>query len=442
MKKDFKRFLITWLVLFIIIDFAMGAFGFKKDRTKTIPTDGGIVLEAIKDEITIGKEVFVNIKNYTDQEITVTDENCIPLLKTFKYETGVWVEKEIPEGYICEHPELINVVLQPGQDARYSFLQWNYELFGELGRYKVTLEIDKEYTSPEFTIKKRGFFKRSWDFLFYKPIYNTLIFFTDINPSHSLGIAIILLTLLIRVILLVPSQKALRSQKRLQEIQPKIQEIQRKYKGNQERIAMETMALWKSAKANPLGSCLPILLQFPILIALYFAVREVTIGGAAYNLYAFQENFDFSTIHTIFLNTLDLAEKNIIALPIIVGLLQFTQMKLTFAMRKTPKQKTPPKKKDDGMPDMQTMNKTMTYTMPIMIAFFTATLPAGVGLYWGTSTIFAIGQTLVINREKSDEIQSKNSDEVTVKVVEKTEEEVKKETKEKYLPKGKKKKNR
>ena len=94
------------------------------------------------------------------------------------------------------------------------------------------------------------------------------------------------------------------------------------------------------------------------------------------------------------------------------------------------------------MPDMQTMNKTMTYTMPIMIAFFTATLPAGVGLYWGTSTIFAIGQTLVINREKSDEIQSKNSDEVTVKVVEKTEEEVKKETKEKYLPKGKKKKNR
>lgn len=88
---------------------------------------------------------------------------------------------------------------------------------------------------------------------------------------------------------------------------------------------------------------------------------------------------------------------------------------------------------------MQTMNKTMTYTMPLMIAFFTASLPAGVGLYWGVSTLFGIGQTVVVNREKPEDFSKKNSGEVEVRVVEKTEEAKKEEEIKKYLP-GKKKK--
>ena len=449
MKKDFKRFFLTWIVLFIVIEVTMSAFGIGKkddDIARQQEIADGVIIEAMKDEIAIGKEVIINIENWKSEEITILNESCQPTFNVFRYTLGVWEEIKIPAEENCIESGGEPTILQTGDKASYSFLKWNYDLFGEMGRYKVSINFDREYTSPEFTIKKKGLFKRGWDFFFHKPIYNALIFFTDINPKHSLGVAIILLTLLIRVILLIPSQKALRSQKKMQEIQPKIQEIQRKYKGNQERIAMETMALWKSAKTNPLGSCLPILFQFPILIGLYYSVRDVVIGAGVHNLYEFQKDFDFDSIHTMFLNTLDLAEKNIIVLPIIIGLLQFSQMKLTFAMKKTPKKKES-KKKDDkksGTPDMQAMNRTMTYTMPLMIAFFTATLPAGVGLYWGTSTLFAIGQTLVINREKpKDGIVVKNSEEVTVRVVDKsedTEREAVEKIKKKYLPKGKKKK--
>ena len=159
------------------------------------------------------------------------------------------------------------------------------------------------------------------------------------------------------------------------------------------------------------------------------------MGGSVYNLYDFQSSFDFTSIDTMFLGILDLANKDLIALPLIVGLLQFFQMKLTFSL-KQPKQNVESKQKK-GMPDMQTMNKTMTYTMPIMIAFFTASLPAGVGLYWGASTLFGIGQTIVVNREKSEESIGKNSGEVTIKVIEKTEEEKREEEMKKYLPEKK-----
>lgn len=438
MKKDFKRFIFTWVILFLAIELIMSFFGIGKKGEEKAPEQtftGGIVIESNKDEFAFGKDVILNVQNLKEKKIEIAQTKCSPAFEVFHYNNaGLWEEIEAKKE-VCVEEKLEPITLEPGQEIKYSLLPWNYELFSELGRYKIVLNLDNEYSSPEFLIKKKGFLKRAWEFTFHKPIYNALIFLTDINPYKSFGLGIILLTLVIRLILLVPSQKALRSQKRMQEIQPKIQEIQKKYKGNQERISMETMALWKSAKVNPLGSCLPILLQFPVLIGLYYSVREVAMGGSVHSLYAFQSSFDFASIDTMFLGILDLANKNLIVLPIIIGLLQFAQMRLTFSMKKTPAS-TKPKK--EGMPDMQSMNKTMSYTMPLMIAFFTASLPAGVGLYWGTSTLFAIGQTLVVNKEKP-EGNSKNSSEVTVRIIEKTEEEKKEEIKKKYLPKGKKK---
>ena len=104
-------------------------------------------------------------------------------------------------------------------------------------------------------------------------------------------------------------------------------------------------------------------------------------------------------------------------------------------MKKAPETK-PAEASAPNMPDMNTMNKTMTYTMPVMIAFFTASLPAGVGLYWGTSTLFGIAQTFLVNREKESAVTSKNSEDVTIRVVEKTQEEKHEEDKRKYLPSG------
>lgn len=435
MKKDFKRFVFTWIILFLAIELIMSLFGIgKKDAVDRVEITEGVLLETMKAEMAVGREVILTVQNLKSETITIDQSTCAPAFEVFRYNAGVWQKVEAKKEN-CAEEDIAPITLESGEEIRYSLLQWNYELFSTLGRYKVVLNLDKEYSSPEFTIKKKGILKRGWEAVFHKPIYNTLIFLTDISPYRSLGLGIILLTLIIRLILLIPSQKALKSQKRMQEIQPKIQEIQNKYKGNQERIALETMALWKGAKVNPLGSCLPILLQFPVLIALYYTVREVAMGGSVYNLYAFQADFDFTSIDTMFLGVLDLATKNLIALPVIVGLLQFIQMKLTFSLRK-PKQKVE-QKPANGMPDMQTMNKTMTYTMPLMIAFFTASLPAGVGLYWGVSTLFGIGQTMVVNREKDAEQTVTNSSEVTIKVVEKTEGEKREEEKQKYLPKAK-----
>lgn len=435
MKKDFKRFVFTWIILFLAIELIMSLFGIgKKDAVDRVEITEGVLLETMKAEMAVGREVILTVQNLKSETITIDQSTCAPAFEVFRYNAGVWQKVEAKKEN-CAEEDIAPITLESGEEIRYSLLQWNYELFSTLGRYKVVLNLDKEYSSPEFTIKKKGILKRGWEFTFHKPIYNTLIFLTNISPYRSLGLGIILLTLIIRLILLIPSQKALKSQKRMQEIQPKIQEIQNKYKGNQERIALETMALWKGAKVNPLGSCLPILLQFPVLIALYYTVREVAMGGSVYNLYAFQADFDFTSIDTMFLGVLDLATKNLIALPVIVGLLQFIQMKLTFSLRK-PKQKVE-QKPANGMPDMQAINKTMTYTMPLMIAFFTASLPAGVGLYWGVSTLFGIGQTMVVNREKDAEQTVTNSSEVTIKVVEKTEGEKREEEKQKYLPKPK-----
>ncbi|MBI2453584.1 membrane protein insertase YidC, partial [Candidatus Peregrinibacteria bacterium] len=152
---------------------------------------------------------------------------------------------------------------------------------------------------------------------FYQPLYNTLIFFIRIAPRRDLGLAIILLTLLIRVILLVPSQRAMVSQRHMQELQPKLDHLRKKYEGNQERLAKETMQLWKEHKVNPFGSCLPILVQFPVLIALFYVIQNGLNPDNAHLLYAPFKDTDFSAIHTKFLGILELTKMNVIVLPLI-----------------------------------------------------------------------------------------------------------------------------
>lgn len=439
MKTDFKKFIIIWLILFVSIELIMNMLGFnKKPSEPNEVLKNTVLISTNSHEYTIGKEITYSINNSTDGQIEIaqciktketTDTTCSlkPAADVFIYKEGVWEKQEIVRTMPIK--DYGPIVINSGETSRLSLLPFIGDSLNQIGRYKLELRLnEKTYSSPEFQIVEKGWLKKSWDTLFHKPIYNTLVFFIDINPYHSLGLGIILLTILIRIILIAPSQKALRSQKRMQEIQPKIKAIQEKHKGNQERIAMETMAIWKKSNVSPFGSCLPLLLQFPVLIALYYAVREVVLGGSLHNLYSFQSTFDFNSVETIFIGTLNLAEKNIIVLPIIIGLLQYFQMKMSFA-----KVKQPSTQVADGV-DMQQVNKIMLYTMPLMIAFFTATLPAGIGLYWGTSTLFGIAQTYFINKEKSSDSISTNSSEVTVKVIEKSEEEKKNDERDKYLP--------
>jgi len=197
--------------------------------------------------------------------------------------------------------------------------------------------------------------------------------------------------------------KSMKSQKAMQEIQPKLQKIQKEYKGNQAKIAEETMKIWKQHKVNPMGSCLPILLQAPIMIGVFYAVKSGFSFHHEYLLYDFLPQIDFLTLNTNFLGILELTQRNYIILPLIVGGLQFFQIKLSMVKKKKEKseKKKDDNKQNDNMADsMQAMQSSMLYVMPLMIAFFCASFPAGIGLYWGSSTAYGIVQQIFINKSK------------------------------------------
>jgi len=144
-----------------------------------------------------------------------------------------------------------------------------------------------------------------WDEGLYRPLFNILVFLYNTIPGHDIGVAIIILTALLRFALWPLSQKSIKSQKALQELQPKMNEIKKKYKNNKEKQAQATMEFYKKNKINPLGSCLPMLIQLPILIALYRVLRD-TVGSDQLNaLYYFI--LDPGRIDPYFLGLIDLA---------------------------------------------------------------------------------------------------------------------------------------
>jgi len=163
---------------------------------------------------------------------------------------------------------------------------------------------------------------------------------------------------------------------------------------------MATMALYKKHKINPMSSCLPILLQMPFLLGIYFVVRDGITPHFAQKLYGFQSDFDLSVVDNSFFG-LDLSVPDMFVLPVIVGVAQFFAMKLAIIHTKKKADKNPvkkdPKKGPDMADQMQQMQKMMLYVFPFMIAFFTATFPAGVGIYWLTSTLFGIAQQRFVN---------------------------------------------
>lgn len=219
----------------------------------------------------------------------------------------------------------------------------------------------------------------------YRPILNALVFLYNIIPGHDFGIAIILLTILIRFILLPLSYKSIKSRQALSVLQPKIKEIQKKYK-NKEDQSKELMKLYKEEKVSPFSGCLPLLIQFPILIALYRVLINVLKPGGLDVLYSFVRNP--GTINSVFVGILDLA-KNSPVLAILAGISQFFYSKVT--MKYSPSQPQPETKK--GSINIQkTMTKQMLYFMPVLTVVIAWNFPAGLPLYWMASTLLGLAQ--------------------------------------------------
>ncbi len=380
--------LLRPLLVFAIVLLALQFFMEKK----AAPSGEDIVLEG-KNRIAIGKAFQLEVRN-NSQEPVILPEFCPGHpLKVERFRNGEWslLEAEADLSACEKMPKQI----ESGKSAMLSYAPWNWKLFGETGTYRISLALEEEGKAKEYShsleIEKPSIFRTVWQEGLYKPILNVLIFIIAKLPGASLGWAVILLTILIKLILLLPNQKALQAQKQMQRIQPQLDALKLKYKDNQQKLAQETMELWKKHKVSPMGSCLPMLIQLPVLIALFYVVRDGLQSINPDLLYGTLKGFDTSSINPHFAG-MDLSRNNLIVLPLIVGGLQFIQMKLTLGKAKP--------NPDDQSP-LPMMNQTMLYAMPVMIAFFTASTPAAVGIYWGTSTLFGLLQQLAINRSKN-----------------------------------------
>jgi YidC/Oxa1 family membrane protein insertase len=231
----------------------------------------------------------------------------------------------------------------------------------------------------------------------YQPLFNLLVFFYNIIPD--IGIAILLLTILVKAIIWPLSHKGLKSQKVLQDLQPKLESLKAKYKDNKEKLGQETMALYKREKINPMASCLPLLIQFPIIIAVFRVFRAIFVETVDFSLlYSFVKVPEI--INPMMLGFLDLSKPQIV-LAILAGLAQFWQSRIM--LKKTKKDTLGPdgKKKELSLP--QTMSKQMMYFMPVITVFIAASFPGGLALYWLAITLLGVLDQTFINKsmEKS-----------------------------------------
>jgi YidC/Oxa1 family membrane protein insertase len=198
---------------------------------------------------------------------------------------------------------------------------------------------------------------------------SVLTFFYDLTVTMGLanyGIAIILLTIAIKAILYPLTVKQVKSMKAMQDIQPKMKQLQEKYKGNPEKLNKELAALYKEAGVNPLAGCLPLIVQMPFLIAIFYALRD----------------YHYLQQPPSFLWMTDLAQPDsTYILPVVSALTTYIQQKQTTS-------------------EMTQQTKMMMIFMPLFIGYISLTFPGGLVLYWVVSNIFQIFQQWFMYRNK------------------------------------------
>lgn len=231
--------------------------------------------------------------------------------------------------------------------------------------------------------------------LFYQPIFNLLVYIYNILPGHDLGAAIIVLTLIVRLVLYPLSKKSIQYQKELQEINPEIEKIKEKYKDDKEKMGPELMKLYKEKKVNPFSSCLPMLIQLPFLFAIYRVFWNGLQDESSMDaLYSFVANP--GTLDVIAFGFFDLSEKSILV-AVLAGAAQFWQSKMIMG-----------NKKDTGPSQnpMANMGSQMVYIMPVITIVIGSSFPAGLTFYWLLTTLFSVAQQYIVlasyKRKKSE----------------------------------------
>lgn len=232
--------------------------------------------------------------------------------------------------------------------------------------------------------------------IFLEPVYNIVVFFLNVIPNHDIGIAIVLTTLLVKIILLKINISSQRSSYLMRSAEDEIAKIKEKYKGDNKKIAEATMALYKEKNIKPFASILGLIIQIPVFFALYFVFRD----GVSMNeslIYPFIRFPEY--IQSLAFGFMDITQKYWV-LGVITGISMFILAKRQASLTGI--------KKDNKSTDFKTvfaknMQFQMTYFLPIFAGFSTAMFPAVIGIYWTVNNILSIFQDIYIKKQLKKE---------------------------------------
>jgi YidC/Oxa1 family membrane protein insertase len=237
-----------------------------------------------------------------------------------------------------------------------------------------------------------------WHTFFFDPVYNGLIFFIDVIPGGDVGLAIIAIVIVVKTILLPLSIKAAKTQRIMKEVAPKLQALKEKFKDKREEHSKAMMEVYREAGLNPFAGFLVMLIQIPIIIALYFSVYSG--GGIALPSINIDLLYSFipvpSVINMNFIGLIDITGKSLV-LALLAGITQYLQIK--FAMPALPP------KEEGAAPDMKDdiarmMQVQMKYILPPLIAFVAFTTSAAIALYFVVSNLSALAQEIFVRKHR------------------------------------------
>ncbi len=232
-----------------------------------------------------------------------------------------------------------------------------------------------------------------WTKIFYQPLYNILILIIASIAFGNLALAVIILTVLVKILLWPLSRKAVLSQMKMKALEPELSKIKTLYPAKEEQ-AKKTFELYKKNGVNPFSSCLVILIQFPIIIALYYVFYKGF--GSPDLLYSFVHMPE--TMRTTLLGV-DITKPSVY-FAVAAGISQFFQLHLSPTRQK--KQDGEPKNMQEAV--ARNMQNQMRFVLPVIIAVVSIKLSAAVAIYWITSNIVTIIQERTIKHRKDDPI--------------------------------------
>lgn len=229
--------------------------------------------------------------------------------------------------------------------------------------------------------------------LVYDPLYNGVVFFASVVPSHDIGLAVIALTVVVRIILFPLSNKAIASQMAMKRIQPEVEELRKKFRKNSPEQSQAILALYRKRGVNPFAGLFVMLIQLPILIGLYFVFLSGGFPAVdASLLYSFITPPPEINMH--FLGLVDMGAKHNIVLALLTGLTQLVYTRLSMGPRGSLSATEATLSGDIA----RSFDLQARYGIPIIIGFIAYTIPAAAPLYWVTSNLFMIGQEFASGR--------------------------------------------